>query len=229
MDMTPFFLSIRIALLSTIIVFIAGTILARFISRKDFKGKTLLESLFMLPMVLPPTVIGFGLLYLFGKNGPVGILLENFFDWRIVFTWHAAVLAATVVSFPLMYQSAAAAFLKYDRNIENAAYTLGASWWKVFWTISFPMAWPGLLAGVVLAFARGLGEFGATLMVAGYIPGKTDTLPMAIYFATEAGNTSQAGIWVLIIVCIGLTTIYWLNKWNQNPTGRFVSKKKRGG
>ncbi|MEQ6376877.1 molybdate ABC transporter permease subunit [Bacillaceae bacterium S4-13-58] len=228
MDMTPFFLSIRIALLSTIIVFIIGTILARFISRRNFNGKTFLESLFMLPMVLPPTVIGFGLLYLFGKNGPLGIMLETVFDWRIVFTWHAAVLAATVVSFPLMYQSAAAAFLKYDRNIENAAYTLGASRWKVFWTISFPMAWPGLLAGVVLAFARGLGEFGATLMVAGYIPGKTDTLPMAIYFATEAGNTAQAGIWVLIIVFIGLTTIYWLNKWNQSPTVRFISKKKRG-
>src|SRR5699024_7684894 len=118
----------------------------------------------LLPLVLPPTVVGFGLLYVFGKNGPIGSILYQLFDYQVIFTWVAAVIAATVVSFPLMYQSALAAFQNYDRNIENAAYTLGASKFKVFWTVSFPLAWPGLLAGIVLTFARALGEFGATLM-----------------------------------------------------------------
>lgn len=171
----------------------------------------------MLPLVLPPTVVGFGLLYLFGKNGPLGSLLLEWFNFQIIFTWYAAVIAAIVVSFPLMYQSASAAFLRYDRTLENAAYTMGASRWKVFWTISFPLAWPGLLAGLVLSFARGLGEFGATLMVAGYIPGVTDTLPLAIYFSVESGNEQQALLWVIIIVLIGFTTIYWLNNWSKKP------------
>src|SRR5699024_12364421 len=129
----------------------------------------------------------------------------------IVFTWYGALIASIVVSFPLMYQSGAAAFSQYDPSLENAALTLGKSKWKVFWTISFQLAWPGLLAGLVLAFARGLGECGATFMVAGYIPNVTDTNPLAIYFAVESGQMDVAKFWVVIIVALGFLSIFWMN------------------
>ena len=177
MSYSPLFLSLKIASIATIIVFVVGIALARGISRKVFPGKSIVESIILLPLVLPPTVVGFGLLYLFGVNGPIGQYLLEWFEYKIVFTWVAAVVAATVVSFPLMYQSASAAFRNYDRNIENAALTMGASRIKVSFTISFPLAWPGLLAGLVLTFARALGEFGATLMIAGNIPGQPRPFP----------------------------------------------------
>src|SRR5699024_959437 len=182
MNLFPFWLSLKTASISTVVVFIIGVILAYIISKKDFFGKSVIEAIIMLPLVLPPTVVGFGLLYIFGKNGFIGKLLIDVFDMQIVFTWYGVLLAAIVVSFPLMYQSAIGAFRQYDMNLENVVYTLGKSEWQVFWSISFPLAWPGLLAGVVLAFARALGEFGATLMIAGYIPNVTDTIPIAIYF-----------------------------------------------
>lgn len=214
--MTPLVLSLQISLIATVIVAITGTILARLMARKSFKGKIVLESFILLPLVLPPTVIGFGLLFLFGNNGWIGRLLLEWFGFQVVFTWYGAVIAAIVVAFPLMYQSAAAAFVNYDPNLENAAYTLGSSKWRVFWTVSVPLAWPGLAAGLVLSFARALGEFGATLMVAGYIPGKTETIPLAIYFSVEAGNNQEALFWVLIIVAFGFTAIYSLNRWRMN-------------
>ncbi|MGM0940018.1 MAG: molybdate ABC transporter permease subunit [Bacillota bacterium] len=214
MDYTPLILSIKIAGIATCIVFLLGVSCARLISRNQFPGKRLLEALFLLPLVLPPTVVGFGLLFIFGKNGPIGRLLLHWFDYQIVFTWVGAVIAAVVVSFPLMYQSAAAAFLKYEKNLEHAALTMGASKWKVFWTISFPLAWPGLVAGFVLSFARALGEFGATLMVAGYIPNQTNTIPLTIYFAVESGNMQTALFWVIGIVIVGFTAILWLNWWS---------------
>ncbi len=218
MNLDPLWLSLKIASISSLIVFVVGTFLARWLSRRHFRGKNLLESAILLPMVLPPTVVGFGLLYIFGKNGVLGKWLQALFDIQLVFTWYAAVIASVIVSFPLMYQSAAAAFKNYNPNLENAAYTMGASKIKVFWTISFPLAWPGLLAGLVLSFSRALGEFGATLMFAGYIPGKTDTLPIAIYFSVESGN-SQAALWlVLIMVVIGFGTVYWLNRWNKRQS-----------
>lgn len=215
MNLSPLWLSAKTAAIATIIVFITGVFLARYIARNSFHGKSILEAIFMLPLVLPPTVVGFGLLYLFGKNGFIGQFLIKFFDFQVVFTWYAVIIAAVVVSFPLMYQSAAAAFQKYDPNVENAALTMGASKWKVFWTISFPLAWPGLLAGLVLAFARALGEFGATLMIAGYIPNVTDTIPLAIYFAVESGNMEKATFWVIIIVLLGFSTMLWLNWWSR--------------
>lgn len=215
LTITPLLLSLQISLIATVVVAITGTFLARVIARKEFKGKLVLESVILLPLVLPPTVVGFGLLFLFGNNGWIGRYLLEWFGFQIVFTWYGAVLAAIVVAFPLMYQSAAAAFTNYDPNLEDAAYTMGAGRWRVFWTISVPVAWPGLVAGLVLSFARALGEFGATLMVAGYIPGKTDTIPLAIYFSVEAGNNQQALIWVLIIVAFGFTAIYSLNRWNR--------------
>lgn len=213
-DFFPFTLSLKTATISTIIVFIVGVFLAYIFTRRHFFGKSVLEAIILLPLVLPPTVVGFGLLYLFGKNGIIGKTLISLFDVQIVFTWYGALLASIVVSFPLMYQSAVAAFQQYDRNLEYVAYTLGKSNWTVFWTVSFPLAWPGILAGVVLAFARALGEFGATLMIAGYIPNVTDTIPLAIYFAVESGEMGVAKFWVIVIVVLGFIAIFWLNWWS---------------
>jgi molybdate transport system permease protein len=224
MNYSPLILSFKTAAIATPIVFIAGVVLARLIGRNSFRGKSIIESIILLPLVLPPTVVGFGLLYLFGKNGIIGRLLLDLFDFQIVFTWYGVIIAAVVVSFPLMYQSAAAAFQQYDQNIENAAYTMGASKWRVFWTISFPLAWPGLLAGLVLSFARALGEFGATLMIAGYIPNVTDTIPLAIYFAVESGNMELAKFWVIIIVSLGFCAILWLNWWTKKNMMKHVHK-----
>ncbi|MGP4059683.1 molybdate ABC transporter permease subunit [Halobacillus sp. H74] len=215
MSYSPLFLSLKVAATATIIVFVIGTLSARLITRRLFPGKSLVESLILLPLVLPPTVIGFGLLYLFGNNGIIGKLLMDWFGWQVVFSWTGAVIASAVVSFPLMYQSAAAAFLNYDHDLENTALTLGASKLKIFFSISFPLAWPGLLAGLVMVFARSLGEFGATLMIAGYIPGKTDTIPLAIYFAVEAGRMEQAIMWVIIIIALGFSAVLWLNMWSR--------------
>jgi len=224
MNYSPLILSLKTATIATFIVFVTGVVLARLISRNSFRGKSVIEAIILLPLVLPPTVVGFGLLYIFGKNGFLGRLLLDWFDFQIVFTWYAVVIAAVVVSFPLMYQSASAAFRQYDPNIENAAYTMGASKWRVFWTISFPLAWPGLLAGLVLSFARALGEFGATLMLAGYIPNVTDTIPLAIYFAVESGNLEAAKFWVIIIVALGFSAILWLNWWSKRNMMRHVQK-----
>ncbi|KIL72789.1 molybdate ABC transporter permease subunit [Bacillus badius] len=221
---TPLFLSLKVAAISTSIVFLAGVLFAYLLARRNFFGKSFVESLFLLPLVLPPTVVGFGLLVLFGKNGPIGSWLLSWFDVQVVFSWIGAVIASVVVSFPLMYQSAAASFESLDPRLENAARTMGASEWKVFWTVSFPLAWPGLLAGLVLSFARGLGEFGATLMLAGYIPGKTDTIPMAIYFAVEAGHMEKATFWVIMIVALGFSTIMWLNWWTKRNVRRFAKE-----
>lgn len=214
MNFYPLWLSIKTATISTVVVFVCGVILAYIISRRKFIGKGLIEAIFLLPLVLPPTVVGFGLLYLFGKNGIIGKFLLDYFDFQIVFTWYGALLASIVVSFPLMYQSATAAFQQYDRNLEKVALTMGKTPFQVFRTISFPLAWPGLLAGIVLAFARGLGEFGATLMLAGYIPNVTDTIPLAIYFAVETGDWDVAKFWVIIIIVLGYAAILWLNWWS---------------
>ncbi|MEI3604225.1 molybdate ABC transporter permease subunit [Pseudogracilibacillus sp. SE30717A] len=210
----PLWLSLKTASISTVIVFLTGVFLSYLVSRKEFFGKSIIEAVFLLPLVLPPTVVGFGLLYIFGKNGMIGKILIDLFDFQIVFTWYGALIASIVVSFPLMYQSASAAFKQYDKNLENAALTMGKSRWIVFWTIAFPLAWPGLLAGLVLAFARGLGEFGATLMLAGYIPNVTETIPLAIYFAVESGKMEIAKFWVIIIVALGFFAILWLNWWS---------------
>ncbi|AMA71833.1 MULTISPECIES: molybdate ABC transporter permease subunit [Aneurinibacillus] len=226
MTMGPLFLSLKVAGISTLIVFITGVLIAFVLARKNFPGKSVIESLFLLPLVLPPTVVGFGLLILFGKNGWVGRWLLEWFDVQIVFTWIGAVIASVVVSFPLMYQSSAAAFQSLDKKLEQAARTMGASEWRVFWTVSFPLAWPGILAGLVLAFARGLGEFGATLMLAGYIPGKTDTIPLAIYFAVEAGQIEKATYWVIVIVALGFSTMMWLNWWSRRNLRRFAESKE---
>lgn len=219
-DLSPFALSLKVASISTFFVFIVSLLLARFMVRRNFFGKSFLEALILLPLVLPPTVIGFGLIYLFGLNGPLGSLLEEWFGIRIVFTWIGAVIASFVVSLPLMYQSALAAFEKVDPRWENVARTMGISEWRIFRTISFPLAWPGIFAGLILSFARGIGEFGATLMIAGYIPGQTETVPIAIYFAYEAGQMEKAAFWVLVISSLGFAGISWLNYWRKKNEAR---------
>ncbi|UFJ39596.1 molybdate ABC transporter permease subunit [Brevibacillus humidisoli] len=220
-NLSPLLLSLRVACLATLIVFSAGILLARLLVRRTFPGKSVLESLFLLPLVLPPTVIGFGLLMLFGKNGVIGHWLLEWFGIQVVFSWWGAVIASVVVAFPLMYQSAAAAFATVEPKLEQVARTMGASEWRLFWTISFPLAWPGLLAGLVLSFARALGEFGATLMLAGNIPGRTDTVPLAIYSAVEAGRMEEATFWVVTIVALGFSSVMWLNWWSRRNMGRY--------
>lgn len=214
-DLSPFALSLKVASISTFFVFIISLVMARFMARRNFFGKSFLEAFILLPLVLPPTVIGFGLIYLFGLNGPVGSLLDQWLGVRIVFTWVGAAIASFVVSFPLMYQSALAAFEKVDPRWENVARTMGISEWRIFRTITFPLAWPGIFAGLILSFARGIGEFGATLMIAGYIPGQTETVPLAIYFAYEAGQMEKAAFWVLVISALGFCSISWLNYWRK--------------
>lgn len=199
---SPLCLSLQVSLVATIVVIVSGTILAAKLARKKFKGKALLETCLLLPIVLPPTVTGFLLLVLFGRNSILGKVIEWIFHQPVIFTWWAVVIAAFIVSFPLMYQSAKAGFIQIDRSIEEAARVDGANEWKVLTSISIPLASHSILSGSILSFARGLGEFGATLMFAGNIPGKTQTLPTAIYVAIDNGNMRMAWIWVLSITII---------------------------
>lgn len=220
----PVILSIKVALFSLVFVFVFGVSIAYFMRSFEFPGKVALEAVFTLPLVLPPVVTGFLLLLLIGKQGPIGRFLTDIFHTQIIFTPYAAVLAGAVVAFPLMYQSTKAAFQGVDRNLEEAARTLGASEWRVFRTITMPLSWPGLVAGLVLSFARALGEFGATIMVAGNIPGKTQTIPLAIYFAAEANDLTRAGMYVLIISIITFSIILWLNIWSKSRGGASSAK-----
>jgi molybdate ABC transporter permease protein len=213
-DLSPLWISLKASAIATLLTFFLGIAAARWMLSTRIRGKALIEGIFISPLVLPPTVVGFLLLLLFGRNGAIGQLLLKF-DLTIIFTWQAAVITATVVSFPLMYKTALGAFEQIDANLLNAARTLGASEWTVFWRIMLPLAWPGILAGTILAFARALGEFGATLMLAGNIPGQTQTIPMAIYFAVESGDMKQAGIWVLIVLSLALTMLTAVNYWTD--------------
>lgn len=213
MEWQPILLSLKVAAFSSLCVFIIGILAAYVMRSREFFGKAVVEALFTMPLVLPPVVIGFLLLLLIGKQGPIGVIWERLFGTTMVFTPYAAILAGTVVAFPLMYQSTKAAFDSIDPTLEDAARTLGAGEWRVFWTITVPLAWPGLLAGMVLSFSRALGEFGATIMVAGNIPGKTQTLPLAIYFAAESNDLQRAGLYVLFISAMTFSLIYALNRW----------------
>lgn len=213
-DLSPLWLSLKTSAIATFFTFFLGIAAARWMLSTRIRAKALIEGIFISPLVLPPTVIGFLLLLLFGRNGAIGQLLLKF-DLTIIFTWQAAVITATVVSFPLMYKTALGSFEQIDANLLNAARTLGASEWTVFWRIMLPLAWPGILAGTILAFARALGEFGATLMLAGNIPGQTQTIPMAIYSAVESGDIRQAAIWVLIVICLALTMLAAVNYWSD--------------
>jgi molybdate transport system permease protein len=213
-DLSPAWISIKVTFIATIIVFFLGLSIAWWMTNYRGRWQGLLDGIFTLPLVLPPTVAGFGILLLIGKHGPVGKFLD-LFGVNIIFSWYAAVIASVVVAFPLMYKTSKGAFEQIDVNILNAARTLGGSEWKVFWRVSVPLAWPGIAAATALSFARSMGEFGATLMVAGSIPGQTQTIPIAIYFATLGGDMRVALIWVLIILAISLTVIVLMNYWNS--------------
>lgn len=220
LDLSPLLISLITALTATAITFFIGIAAAQWIA--DYKGKLkgILDTIFALPLVLPPTVVGFFLLLIFGANGPIGRILIKF-GTTIIFSWSATVISAVVVSFPLMYKTSRAAFEQIDRNIVNAARTLGVHEWRVFWKITLPLAWPGIAAATILSFARSLGEFGATLMVAGNIPGRTQTIPVAIYFAAEGGDMQTALIWVILIVIISTIVISLMNYWTDHQ-GKFI-------
>ncbi len=225
MDLSPLWISIKTAVTATVITFFFGLAAAWFVSKYNGKLKGFIDGVFTLPMVLPPTVAGFFLLIIFGKNGPIGKLLY-FLGTQIIFSWSATVIAASVVAFPLMYKTTRGAFEQVDRNLIYAARTLGVSEWKIFWRVTVPLAWPGIAAGSVLAFARALGEFGATLMIAGNIPGKTQTIPIAIFFAAEGGEMDKALLWVMMVLLISFVVIILTNYWtefqrnNMHRTGR---------
>lgn len=209
----PILLSLRIASIATVFSFVFGVLFAYILNKKNIPGKNFWETLITLPMILPPSVTGYFLLMLLGKRGVIGSALIDIFGFKIIFTWYAAVIAASIVSLPLMYQNVKAAFVNVDPAYERAARTLGSSEFRIFTTITFPLAWPGIISGIVLAFCRAIGEFGATLMVAGNIPGKTQTVPTAIYYAVENGNTTEANTLVLIMTVFSFVLILTLNKW----------------
>jgi molybdate transport system permease protein len=211
-DLSPLWISLKVSLLATIITLELGTFVAYRMYRYRGKARSLIEGILIAPLVLPPTVVGFVLLILLGKNGVLGQILTQW-NLRFVFTWYAAVLAAIVVSFPLMYRSALGAFEQIEVLILDAAKIDGASEIAVFWYIALPLASPGIVAGTVLTFARALGEFGATLMIAGNIPGQTQTMPMAIYFAVEAGAIQEGWFWTIIVISISLAGIVTVNSW----------------
>lgn len=214
MELSPLWISMKTALCATAITFVTGLLAARWMSTYHGRLKGLLDGVFNLPLVLPPTVVGFFLLLIFGRYGPIGRLLYKL-GTTVIFTWSATVISAAVVSFPLMYKTARGALEQVDENLINAARTLGISEWRIFWYVVIPLAWPGIAAGTVLAFARALGEFGATLMIAGNIPGRTQTIPVAIFFAAQGGEMGKALIWVLFIVVISLVVMLLMNYWTE--------------
>lgn len=208
----PLIVTLKTAVIATLITFFAGIFLAYFVVKLK-RGKTLVDAVIMLPMVLPPTVVGFFLLLLLGKRSPIGKFLLQF-DINFVFTWKAAVIAAVVVSLPLMYRTTRGAFEQLDPNIIYAARTLGVSEWKIFWRILLPNAKQGILAGVVLSFTRAMGEFGATIMFAGNVPGKTQTMSTAIYAAVQANDYDLAFTWAVILAAMSLFFIFVMNLFN---------------
>ena len=209
MDWSPVLISMKTASLSILITFFLGLIVAwGIVKTKNDSTKIVLDGIFTLPLVLPPTVVGFFLLYIFGVRGPIGSFFIDFFAIKIVFSWPATVIAAVVMSFPLMYRSARGAFEQVDSNLLDAGRTLGMSEWKIFWKVLFANALPGIISGGILAYARGLGEFGATAMLAGNIAGQTRTLPMAVYSEVAAGNMGSALDYVIVIIIISFIAIF---------------------
>ena len=221
MDWSPVLISMKTASLSIFITFFLGIFAAGVVIRlKNETSKIICDGILTLPLMLPPTVAGFFLLYLFGVKRPIGQFFIDFFGVKIAFSWGATVLAAVVMSFPLMYRSARGAFEQVDPDLTAAARTLGMSEWEIFWKVLFANATPGILSGGVLAFARGLGEFGATSMIAGNIAGKTRTLPLAVYSEVAAGNMGAADRYVAVIVVIAFISILLMNLGALRAGGR---------
>jgi molybdate transport system permease protein len=208
-------LSLQVALTATFFIVVAGIPVAYFLARRDFKGKELVDILFTLPLVLPPTVTGYYLIILFGRRGALGRFLYNWTGWSLMFTWYGAVLASFVVALPLMIKTSRAAMESVDRNLINASYTLGHSEWETVVRVIIPLAKKGIIAGTVLSFARAMGEFGATLMIAGNIPGKTNTLPLSIYTMAGSGDWSKANILVLFLTLLSGSFLYLANRYSR--------------
>jgi len=211
-DWSPLWISLHTAAATITIVFFIGVIIAWWVERLQSQSlKIFADAVITLPMVLPPTVAGFFLLYFFGNNRFLGQLIYQMTGIKIAFSWLATVLAAAVISLPLMYRSARGALSQVDKGMLEAARSLGMTEWRIFWRIHLPNALPGIIAGGLLAFARGLGEFGATAMIAGNIAGRTRTLPLAVYSAVAAGDWDAAGWYVAVIVGICLLVVIGLN------------------
>ena len=211
-DWFPLWLSLRVAILSTALALGGGLWIAYILANRDFKGKEVVDAAVTLPLVLPPTVLGYYLLVLLGHASPIGQAWERIFGSPLVFTWKAAVIASLLHALPLLVKSARAALESVDRSCERAARTLGASEWRLFWRVTLPLARRSILAATALAFARSMGDFGATLMVAGSIPDKTQTIAVAIYDALNGGNTTLALVLVLVVSALTLATLTVANR-----------------
>ncbi len=213
---TPLLLSLKVAGTATVLTAVAGVAAAYGLARSRFALTELLDAVLTLPLVLPPTVLGYYLLVTFGRHGWLGQWLREWFGVSLIFTWQGAVVAAAVVSLPLVVKSARAAFEEVDPRLELVARTLGLGPWKVFLQVSLPLAWRGILAGCVLAFARSLGEFGATLMIAGSLPGRTQTLSLAVYDAVQAGNDRLAALLVAVVSIVAVCVMV-ASRWLLRP------------
>ena len=219
--LVPLFLTLKVAGFATLVALVLGVAIAWVVARFEFPGREVADAAMTLPMVMPPTVLGYYLIVLIGRRGWIGGWLDRVFGINLMFTWQGAVIAAAIVSLPLVYKGARAAFEEVSRQTENAARVLGASEWTVFVRVTLPLAWRGVLGGTLLAFARSMGEFGATLMVAGSIPGKTQTLSIAVYEAVQAGQDDSANLLVVITSLVCITVLIAANKLtpNRNPQG----------
>ena len=216
----PVLLSVKVATIATAIAFILGVFFAYLLTKKNVPGRSIWETILILPMVLPPSIVGYLLLKVFGRRGPIGAFLLDTFGVQVVFTWIACVIAACVVSLPLMFQNAKGAFQSVDKSYELAARTLGSGPFKTFVTVTMPLSVPGIISGVVLTFARAMGEFGATLMLAGNIPGKTQTIPTAVYYSVVTGKEDQAMTLVFIMVLFSFALVFGLNFWLKKKNYR---------
>jgi molybdate transport system permease protein len=218
-DWFPLWLSLRVAAISTALAAAAGIWVAYILANRSFRGRETLDAAVSLPLVLPPTVLGYYLLVILGRTSPLGAAYEWVFGSPLVFTWQAAVIAAWFHSAPLLIKSARAAFESVDHSYERAARTLGASEWRLFWRVTMPLARRSIAAAAALAFARALGDFGVTIMIAGNIPGRTQTVAVAIYDAVEAGNGTVARTLVLVISAVALAVLTIANRLNPDPLG----------
>lgn len=211
LDWSPLWISLRTGAAATVISFFLGLWAARKVIKKDCRAKSLLDGILTLPMVLPPTVAGFFLLLIFSRRRTFGIFLDDTFNIQVVHTWLGCVIAATVIAFPLMYRNARAAFEQIDANLVYAGRTLGMSELSIFWRIVVPTAGPGIASGTILTFARAMGEYGATSMLAGNIPGKTGTVSQRIAMVIQDGDYATAGFWVVVVLLIAFLAVFLIN------------------
>ena len=211
LDWSPLIISLKTGVVATFISFFLGLFAARKIVRLPYRTKAVLDGILTLPMVFPPTVAGFILLLIFARRRPIGIFLDQQLDIQVVQTWLGCIIAATVIAFPLMYRNTLAAFEQLDANLVYAGRTLGMSEIRIFWRIVVPTAGPGIASGTILTFARAMGEYGATSMLAGNIPGKTGTVSQRIAMVIQDGDYATAGFWVIVVLLIAFLTIFLIN------------------